>query len=56
MSIVVFWVVTSCSLVGGYRSSGGTYRLHPQGRTRLYDVTIWWLVKYEFNNNAKIYP
>jgi hypothetical protein len=28
MSVVVFWVVTSCSLAGGYLLFGGTYRLH----------------------------
>jgi hypothetical protein len=27
MVIVVFWAVTPCSLVGGYRRFGGTYRL-----------------------------
>jgi hypothetical protein len=26
---MVFWVVTACGLVDGYRF-GGTYRLHPQ--------------------------
>jgi hypothetical protein len=27
-SIVVFWVVTPCSLVDGYRRFGGTYCLY----------------------------
>jgi hypothetical protein len=35
ISIVVFWVVTPCSLVGGYQLLGGTYRLHIQ-----YEVLI----------------
>jgi hypothetical protein len=31
MSMVVFWVVTSCGLVGGCQRFGGTYCLHLQG-------------------------
>jgi hypothetical protein len=31
MWIVVFWIVTPCSLVGAYQRFGGTYRLHLQG-------------------------
>jgi hypothetical protein len=29
--VVIFWLVTPCFLVGGYRHFGGTYRLHLQG-------------------------
>jgi hypothetical protein len=32
MSGVVLWVVTQCSLAGGYPRFGGTYRLHIQSR------------------------
>jgi hypothetical protein len=28
LSVVVFWVVTPCDLIGGYQRFGGTYRLH----------------------------
>jgi hypothetical protein len=31
MSIVDFWVVTSCGLVGGYECFAGMYRLHLHG-------------------------
>jgi hypothetical protein len=31
MAIMVFWVVTPCSFVGGYQRFRGTYRLHLQG-------------------------
>jgi hypothetical protein len=31
ISFVVFWVVTPCSLVGGYRRFEGTYRVLIQG-------------------------
>jgi hypothetical protein len=31
MSIVVFWVVTACGLVGGYQRFEKKYRLHLQG-------------------------
>jgi hypothetical protein len=31
VSIVVFWVVMPCGLVGGYQHFGGTYRLRLQG-------------------------
>jgi hypothetical protein len=31
MSLVVFWVVTLCGLVGGYHHFEGTYCLHLQG-------------------------
>jgi hypothetical protein len=30
MSILVFWVVTQCGLVGRYQRFGGTYCLHLQ--------------------------
>jgi hypothetical protein len=36
MLIVVFWVVTPCSLVGGYQRLGGTYSFHFQGIKWLY--------------------
>jgi hypothetical protein len=31
MSIVVFWVATSCGLLGSYQRFGGKYRHHLQG-------------------------
>jgi hypothetical protein len=31
MSMLVFWVVTACELVGKYQRFGGKYYLHPQG-------------------------
>jgi hypothetical protein len=33
MSIVVFWVVTPCGVVGSYQRFGGTHHLHLQGST-----------------------
>jgi hypothetical protein len=30
-SMLIFWVVTSCGLVGRYQRFGGTYCLHLQG-------------------------
>jgi hypothetical protein len=33
MSIVVFWVVKPCDLVGDYKCFGGTYRLRLPGVT-----------------------
>jgi hypothetical protein len=44
MSVVVFWIVISCGLVGGYEISAGTYHLCLQGFSvfgnHLQDVTI----------------
>jgi hypothetical protein len=34
--IVVFWVMTSCSLTNGYQHFRGMYRLHLQGRSDLW--------------------
>jgi hypothetical protein len=31
MSILVFWVVTPCGLIGRYQRFGGIYYLHLQG-------------------------
>jgi hypothetical protein len=43
MSMLVFWVVTPCGLVGRYQRFGGTYRLHLQGwRRRQYDPPKGW--------------
>jgi hypothetical protein len=48
MSIVVLWIVTPCSLLGGHQRFVGTYYLHIQGYipskicqplTRPHDVT-----------------
>jgi hypothetical protein len=33
--IVVFWVVTLCSLGDGYQRFGGVYRLHLQGTIKM---------------------
>jgi hypothetical protein len=39
ISIVVFWVVTPCGLIGGYQHFGGMYRLHPEELTR--HLVLW---------------
>jgi hypothetical protein len=31
MSFVIFWVVTLCDLIAGYKCFEGTYHLHFQG-------------------------
>jgi hypothetical protein len=31
ISMLVFWVITQCGLVGRYQRLGGTYCLHHQG-------------------------
>jgi hypothetical protein len=44
LSIVVFWVVTPCGLVGGHQRFGGTYRLHLQAQnfTFVHDLLHFW--------------
>jgi hypothetical protein len=38
MKSIIFWVVTPCSLLRCNRRSGGTYRLHLQGRRKFQQV------------------
>jgi hypothetical protein len=51
MSVVVFWVVTSCGLLDGYEHFGGTYCHHLQGGTthkitmeKIFMNALWLLI------------
>jgi hypothetical protein len=48
MLIVVFWVVTPCSIVGDYRRFGGKYLLHLQSRVISYVIRPTIRINYAF--------
>jgi hypothetical protein len=55
ISIVVFWVVTPCSIVGGYMRFGGTCLLHPEGRFTTLVITVrikCAFMKLDFNEES----
>jgi hypothetical protein len=48
-SVLIFWVVTPCGLVGGYQCFGGTYFLCLQGSNLILYIYIYMLINYKFS-------
>jgi hypothetical protein len=49
--IVFFWIITSCTLVGGYQRFGAAYRLHLQVRTLVMTYKATWRHNPEYHNS-----